>query len=163
MRRLIVVVTLFLAGCASTAKVSPSTAVDEIYKTFSRAYDTLDADLVAGLYAPDALYLEPDGKTAVQHGPAIAKIFHDFFNSVRQRGSTMAIRFHILERFASDDMVVDVGYFQLTTKPAQGEPRTGYGKFTTTVRPQADGTWKFVVDGYSNAPAEEAAKFFAPK
>lgn len=161
MRRLAVLLVLLLAGCASAMKLSPSSAVDELYKTFSRAYDTLDADLVSGLYAPNALYLEPDGKTPVQHGPAIPKIFHGFFGSMRERGSTMAIRFHILERFASDDMVVDVGYFQLTTTPKQGDPRTGYGKFTTTARPQPDGTWKFVVDGYSNAPAEEASKFFA--
>jgi hypothetical protein len=58
-----------------------------------------------------------------------------------------------------------VGIYQLTSAPREGEPSVSSGKFTTVLKWQDDGTWRFHVDGYSGTTEDafEALPVFRPR
>jgi uncharacterized protein (TIGR02246 family) len=143
---------LLPAALSAQATHSPGTAshpgIDAVYATFSRAYETLDPAAVANLYTEDALYLEPGGD--IRRGrKAILDNFTGFFDSVREAGSTVRIRFEIVDRQVSENLATDVGYFTLSRSTKDGRDSTDRGKFVVISKKQADGAWRLHVDGYS--------------
>lgn len=144
--------TLLPAALSAQATHGPGAAphagLDAIYATFSKGYETLDPAAVANLYAEDAVYLPP-GSDVLRGRKAILENFTGFFDSVRQSGSTLRIRFEILDRQVSGDLVSDVGYFILSRSTKDGRDSTDRGKFVVVGKKQKDGTWRIHVDGYS--------------
>ena len=144
--------TLLPAVLSAQATHGPGAAshagLDAIYATFSKGYETLDPAAVANLYTEDALYLEPDSDVARGRKAVLAN-FTGFFDSVRDSGSTIRIRFEILDRQVSGDLATDVGYFILTRATKDGRDSTNRGKFIVVAKKQKDGTWRIHVDGYS--------------
>lgn len=144
--------TLLPAALAAQATHRPGAAphpgLDAVYATFSQGYTALDPAAVANLYTEDALYLEPGGDV-LQGRKAILANFTGFFDSVREAGSTLRIRFEILDRQVEDGLATDVGYFILTRSTKDGRESTSRGKFIVVAKKQKDGAWRFHVDGYS--------------
>lgn len=143
---------LFLAatGCAQPAPSARAEAIDSIYAEFSVAYDELDADKVANLYAPDALTGSPGGPGFVRGRAGARADFQRFFDHTREQGASIAIRFRFVERRRAPGLATDVGYFAITT--TQGDStRSGAGKFVAILAPDSQGQWRFTVDSYSEA------------
>ena len=129
--------------------VSAHKGVDAIYKTFSDAYRTLDADKVANLYTETAAYLAPNEK--IQQGRAeIRPGFQSFFDYVKKEGRTMTISFQIFQRKVDKNMAYDVGIYTIRQYKDGKEVNQGQGKFVVVAVKEKDGKWRFQVDGYSD-------------
>ena len=156
--RFLPILLLLLAGCATQAETPASStaddeaAIDAVYERFSQAYDEWDTQAMVNLYTDDALYLSGDG--AIRRGRAAIEQSFSFLQRVKERGDTISISFRSVDRAIDGDLAYDVGYYQTISTPADGEPRTSVGKFVTVLKKQADGSWRFQVDGYNSAPVE---------
>lgn len=150
---------LVLAGCATHAEAPASStdddeaAINAVYARFSKAYDEGDGQAVSDLYTDDALYLS-GGDGAIRRGRAAIEQTFSFLDRVKARGETISISFRFADRAIEGDLAYDVGYYRTVSTPADGEPRASVGKFVTVLKKQADGSWRFQVDGYSGAPVE---------
>jgi uncharacterized protein (TIGR02246 family) len=144
--------TLLPAALAAQATHGPGATahpgLDAIYATFSKGYETLDPAAVANLYTEDALYLVP-GNDVLRGRKAILSNFTGFFDSIREAGSKIRIRFEIVDRQVEGGLATDVGYFILTRSNKDGGDSTNRGKFVVVGKKQKDGTWRIHVDGYS--------------
>ena len=146
---------ILLAGCTAQANQDLSAeaqAINAVYERFSKAYDEWDTQAVVDLYMDDALYLSGDG--VIRRGRAAIEETFRFLQRVKERGETISISFRFVDRAIEGDLAYDVGYYQTVSTPSDGEPRTSVGKFVTVLKKQADGSWRFQVDGYNNAPVE---------
>lgn len=152
---LLVVTALFTFAAAAQAAeltlrpgVSPHAGVDDVYRKFSESYRTLNVDQIADQYTQTAAYLAPDdevltGRDSIRPG------FKRFFDSVKGNGNTMTISFEILQRMVDKAIGYDVGIFTLRTFKDGKEINSGRGKFVVVMVKDADGKWRFQVDGYS--------------
>ena len=129
--------------------VEPHSGVDQIYKDFSKAYQTLDSKLLAGLYTEDVAYLSPS-QDIVTGNKAVFENFDGFFSRTRERGRTMEIAFRIVKREVQSGLGFDVGVFTLVYSEAGKEVGRSKGKFVVVTRKGMDGKWRFAVDGYSD-------------
>lgn len=160
MKKLFLVIALlfvsFAAGKAQTGAlvlekgVAAHKEIDAIYKSFSEAYRTLDAEKVANLYTETAAYLAPNNN--IQQGRAeIRPGFQSFFDYVKKEGRTMTISFQIFQRKAETNLAFDVGIYTIRQfkdgKPVGAE---GKGKFVVVAVREKDGKWRFQIDGYSD-------------
>ncbi len=146
-------------AAASDPAPEDRAAIDSVYHRFSRAYDLLDADSVAGLYTEDALYL-PAGGDLIRGRRAIRADFSNFFDELREQDVALRISFSTVDRHLTGDLAYDVGYYTLESAPSGREgspPVVSRGKFTTVWRKGVDGTWRIHVDAFSPAPAEDDA------
>lgn len=142
---------LVLLAAPLSAQDSASVAkqLDAHYARFSQAYVALDPDAVANLYTEDAFYLSP-GSDIRRGRAAVRQEFASFFASVRSRGDSLRIVFTIVDRKISGGLAAEVGYFDLTSRPNVGEPRTSRGKFVVIWVRGIDGVWRFRTDTYSD-------------
>ncbi len=124
--------------------------IDAIYKIFSDAYRTLDADKVTNLYTETAAYLAPNND--IQQGRAeIRPGFQSFFDYVKKEGRTMTISFQIFQRKATKNLAYDVGIYTIRQfKDGKQVGTAGQGKFVVVAVKEKDGKWRFQVDGYSD-------------
>lgn len=133
---------------AQSTKSSHDPAFDAVYAKFSEGYQRADPRMVAGLYAPDAFYLQP-GRMIVRGQDSVLNAF-SFLDSFRNRSSGPSIGFRILDRQVSGDMAWDIGYYILNGDGApikdSDEPA---GKFIVLWKRGADGQWRIHADGYS--------------
>lgn len=129
--------------------VPPHKEIDAIYKTFSEAYRTLDAEKVANLYTENAAYLPPDNDI-LQSREQIYPTFKSFFDFVKNEGRTMTISFQIFQRKVDKNMAYDVGIYTIRQHKNDKELSSGQGKFVVVAVRDKDGKWRFQVDGYSN-------------
>lgn len=134
--------------------VSPHKEIDAIYKTFSEAYRTLDADKVTNLYTETAAYLAPneniqEGRTEIRKG------FQSFFDWIKREGRTMTISFQIFQRKVDKNLAYDVGIYTIRQFKDGKEVGTGNGKFVVVAIKEKDGNWRFQVDGYSDLKPEK--------
>lgn len=124
-------------------------ALDQVYETFSVAYDSLDSEMVKALYEPDAYYFYP--QIPIQRGyDKFMGGFEGMFSRAKADSVTLNIEFRIVERQLVADHAYDVGYYRLS----RSSGNVSVGKFVTILRQQEDGSWKFVLDTYSSAPLE---------
>jgi ketosteroid isomerase-like protein len=150
------IIGLLLLSCHSEAgKPLPDdeSAIDQVYDLFSRAYRELDISLIDSIYQVDAIYLNPGD--AIQFGKtSFIGSFQSMFETSKTDSSSLDIRFCIVDRQISKDQVVDIGYFNLTRSKDGQAAGSSVGKFITVLKKQPDGHWKFIADGYSQAPME---------
>lgn len=123
--------------------------IDSIYKTFSEGYRTLRPELVANLYTEDAAYLSPDSQIRFGREP-ISTSFTGFFDSMRNAGRNMTIKFHIFQRMVDKNLGYDVGVFTLKYFKDGKMLGESKGKFVVVAIKGKDKKWRFQVDGYSD-------------
>ena len=134
--------------------VKPHKEIDAIYQRFQLAYEKLDAEMVAGLYTDDALYLVPDND--VMRGKEnIRKNFSVFFDYNRNQGRKLNITFRILKRSVQGELGYDVGIYTLQSSKDGKILGEDQGKFVVVTRKMKDGTWKFELDSYSGLKSPE--------
>lgn len=159
MKKLFLVIVLLFISFGANAQtdelvlekgVAAHKGIDAIYRTFSDAYRTLDAEKVTNLYTETAAYLAPNND--IQQGRAeIRPGFQSFFDYVKKEGRTMTISFQIFQRKADKNLAYDVGIYtirQFKDGAPVGNP--GRGKFIVVAVREKDGKWRFQVDGYSD-------------
>lgn len=132
--------------------VSAHKEIDAIYKTFSEAYRTLDAEKVVNLYSENARYLPPDNDI-LQGRSEIRPTFQSFFDYVKEKGQNMTISFQIFQRKVDKNLAYDVGVYTITQFKDGKEIGVGQGKFVV-VAVKENGKWRFQVDGYSGLKPE---------
>lgn len=135
--------------------VTAHEGVDAVYRRFGEAYRTLNIDLIADQYTHSAAYLVPDDDVSIGRDN-IRPGFKRFFDSVRGNGQTMTISFDILQRKVEKNIGYDVGIYTLRTFKDGKELGTGQGKFVVVAVRDADGKWRFQVDGYSGLKPDKA-------
>lgn len=146
-------VLLLLALVSAPLAAQTPAEIDSVYAAFSRAYQTLDADLMRSLYTEDCRYL-PTYAQMVQTCEGAMNGFTAMFENAEATGSHLDIEFAFVDRSVEGDLAYDVGYYHLTSTPPEGHPGHGYGKFVTVLKRGEDGQWRIHVDGYSAASAE---------
>lgn len=156
---LLLVLLIIFVACNQKHNTDASKAYEEInrlYKGFAEAYDNLNSDKVANLYAKDSFYLVPNPQRDILEGrSSIRKSFADFIDGAAGRNRSLDISFRIIKRKISDSLAFDVGYYRTRSKPdtAAAFPQGGgVGKFVTVIGLMPDGSWKFLLDGYNPAP-----------
>ena len=122
--------------------------IDEIYRQFSEAYRTLDAEKVVNLYTETAAYLQPNDDL-LQGREQVRSVFATFFGTVAKDGQTMTISFQIFQRKAEKNLAYDVGVYTLRSFKDGKEIGSGKGKFVVVAVREKGGKWRFQVDGYS--------------
>lgn len=159
--------SLFLfSACNSevydTDKEQASKSIDRLYQGFSESYQTLDVDMVTNLYTTDAHYLPGDPNQATMTNRSqIRQGFANYFEWAENNGNDLNISFRIIKREIDDSLAYDVGYYLIQSKSVDEEEFQeggNVGKFVVTLGLQQDGSWKFLLDGFSPAPYDA---FFA--
>jgi len=158
MKKLFLVIVLLFVSFGANAQtselvlekdVAAHKEIDAIYKTFSEAYRTLDADLVTNLYTENAAYLAPNEN--IQQGRVeIRKGFQSFFDWIKKEGRTMTISFQIFQRKVDKSLGYDVGIYTIRQYKDGKEVGMGQGKFVVVAVKEKNGKWRFQVDGYSD-------------
>lgn len=130
--------------------VAPHAGIDAIYRSFSDAYRTLDAEKVTNLYSETAAYLPPNNDI-LEGRDAIRPTFGSFFEWVKKEQRTMTISFQIFQRKVDRNLAYDVGVYTIRQfKDGAPVGDAGRGKFITVAVKEKDGKWRFQVDGYSD-------------
>lgn len=154
-------VLVFFGGFSAPVRAQPDddprarshAGIDSVYARMSAAYDSLNLDAIANLYTEDAVYLPSDEEEALLHGrEAVRDNFSDFFAQVKASGNQIGISFRVVKREVVDDVAYDAGYYQVDFTRPDGTSGTSTGKFATVLRRFDDGTWRFAVDAFSDAP-----------
>ncbi len=163
MKKLVLLLLVFFFSSSANAQnselilekgVSAHKEIDAIYKTFSEAYRTLDADKVANLYTETAAYLAPNDNI-LQGREAIRPSFKSFFDWIKKEGRTMTISFQIFQRKVDKNLGYDVGIYTIRQYKDGKEVGMGQGKFVVVAVKEAGGKWRFQVDGYSDLKPEK--------
>lgn len=154
--------TLACNQAVENDKTAHSQAIDLLYQQFSKAYETLDLDLVSSLYTADARFLTRSPNQVTLDGrEAIRASFASYFEWAKNNNRHINISFRIVERRIADSLAYDTGYYLLKSKPKEAQEfvdEGSVGKFVTVMGLQPDGSWKFLLDGDSPAPYDA---FFA--
>jgi ketosteroid isomerase-like protein len=125
-----------------------------VYKNFSKAYATLDYNLLAEQYDTMAIYLKPSG-SIVQGRDLIKENFKQFFERVDDREQKMKIEFKLISQERSADLCCDIGYYKLTYIENGEEMEHHAGKFSTVLKRSKKGVWMFISDTYSELSIED--------
>lgn len=160
----LVAALLVTVGWAAQTDDAPSVdeaAIDAVYERFSQAYAELDVQMVLDLYTDDAYYLIGTAQRILQGKEELALAF-SLLERTKEKNGRLAIEFRIVDRQIIGDLAYDIGYYKLTTTRTDGESREKAAKFVTVLKKQADGSWRFQVDSYSEAmvPAFERGKLY---
>ncbi|MDZ7680595.1 MAG: nuclear transport factor 2 family protein [Fodinibius sp.] len=117
MRLLILcVIGLLTVSCmpekdSSEDRATASLQIDELYQQFAAAYDSLDTDKVATLYAQDGYYLVSNPQRSILEGrPAIRKAFAGFIEGAAKNNRSLDISSRIISRHIAGSLAFDVGY-----------------------------------------------------
>jgi ketosteroid isomerase-like protein len=160
-------VLIWFTNCDSdtqktTGNEPASTSIDRLYQDFTTAYQSLDVDLVTNLYVESAHYLPGNPNLATMTSRnEIEESFAGYFEWAKTNGNDLNISFRIIKRDITDSLAYDVGYYLIQSKSKdeqEFEEGGNVGKFVTVMGLQQDGSWKFLLDGFSPAPY---AAFFA--
>jgi ketosteroid isomerase-like protein len=124
--------------------------LDALYQRFSKAFGELDVDGASGVYSDDAMYLIP-GEELRSGRPAIRESFAKAFQTHRQKGRQLFLRFGIVQRRVDGNQAYDVGYGNLSVSSKDGYYSQSSFKFVVVARRlgRDDGSWRWQVDSWS--------------
>ena len=155
MRIILIVFVLSIVACATNTEshtAADKAAIDEVYNTFTKAYETLDAELIKSIYEEDAIYMPPSEEGFELGQSAFIGGFENMFKYSKMNNHGMTIAFRFQDRDIANDLAYDIGYYKITRDSADTVLGTASGKFITILKKQEDGSWKFRADGYNGAP-----------
>ena len=149
MRRLIIIASLSFFVNDLEAQIE----VQDVYSLFSKAYQTYDSGIIKTIYAEEAIYLSPGQAIEIGSNTFIGG-FRGMFERARERNEALNISFKIVHRRKEGKVVIDIGYYKLVRSSLGEEDKISVGKFIAILEKFEDGNWKFIADGYSEAPIE---------
>jgi len=143
------VLALFLSGCAQAPPPAPDTreadakAIRDGEDAWAKDWASKDVNKIASHYADDAALLMPDA-------PAIkgrAVISSALTEMVKDTNLTLSFTTTSVDVAKSGDIAYSQGNYSMTmTDPQSKKVVTEKGKYLTTYKKQADGSWKAVAD-----------------
>ena len=146
--RALAIVALLLCSmtiATATAALGGAQAADEAWR---KAIIANDLNAIMAVYAEDAVMWLPDAPEA-KGREAIRKAYADLLDANTVTGATLANTHYQ----TSGDLSVGWGDFTLTLSPkAEGNPVTLAGRFSVIARKEG-GVWVYVVDHASAHPA----------
>lgn len=129
---------------------------DQPYHKFSKAYESLNATLLAEAYTEKAVLMNlyEDAEPASFRGrPKIQDFFAELFTVAQNDDRSLNITFYVTDRQLFANQILDNGFYKLSVSSAQQAGYDRYGKFSIVLQ-QESGEWKFLLD--SNASATQA-------
>ncbi len=147
-------VSTFAAACAPAAPPPPDVAairssIEATNKRFSESIVKGDTSFAAGVYADDAILMNPN-EPAWRGKAAIVKGYAGMLASVK----ISAFSAKTEDVMVSGDLAVETGAGEWTFTPPKGKPMTDKVKYLTVWKKQTDGSWKVVRDiNNSDLPA----------
>jgi uncharacterized protein (TIGR02246 family) len=143
-------VALAVAGACSPAPPPDTRAEDEAAiraaeTSWSQAAGAKDLDRFVSYYAPDAVVLAPNAPMASDPA-AIRKLIGEL---MAMPGFSISWGPTKVEVARSGDIGYAIGTYAMTMTGPDGKPMEDKGKYTTTWKKQADGSWKAVVDMFN--------------
>ncbi|MFK7932079.1 MAG: DUF4440 domain-containing protein [Saprospiraceae bacterium] len=143
---------LFGLFLTASAYAQPLSSPDAVYARMSKAYQTLDAELIKSIYRSDAQYLSPQADIR-QGVDTFIGDFSKMFADAEAKDHTLDIQFAIQNRRQlNKKTVLDVGIYILTYTLADGTSSISKGKFTTVLEKDKKAGWQFTLDTYNNLP-----------
>ncbi|WP_109299015.1 DUF4440 domain-containing protein [Aquimarina sp. AU474] len=118
----------------------------DIYKEFSKAFETLDYDLFASIHSKEMIRISGNGgeiKNATTYLEGYQKRWSD------PNRKTATIDFRLFERIYSDSLVSDRGIYKVVYTNDKNQLKTSYGQFHLLLKPE-DENWKISLDYDSN-------------
>lgn len=158
----------FLLSCADapkqqgdkTAEIGVKDLKSELsvpYETFSKGYQSLDAELISSSYAQDAILINVYNDAEPKSYQGRQRI-QDFFAETMERAKSenlkLKITFKISERQLLEETALDNGFYKLEIVNQSRTSRQRYGKFSIVLKKESD-AWKFFVDTNASATEEE--------
>ena len=125
------------------------TAIDAANAAAVAALNAGDVVKWAGAYADDAIMMLPNsaawkGRAAIEAG----------MKAMMAAAPISNFKFVTEDVMLGGDLAVETGSNEMTITPRGGKPIVDKGKYVTTWKKQADGSWKVLRDvGNSNMPA----------
>jgi uncharacterized protein (TIGR02246 family) len=129
----------------------PETDVLEVERSWIKAFNTLDFDLMASLYrhAPETTSFSPNSATLYRGWDTISKGFQKYFNAPQGTFSWTLNDEQVT--MISGDMAIILGTHVVIDRPADGQEMTGRHLFTRVVQ-KIDGKWLIVHEHESHIP-----------
>jgi pimeloyl-ACP methyl ester carboxylesterase/ketosteroid isomerase-like protein len=143
----------FLISFSGFAQQSP----DSLYHNFTKAYDDLDAEKIANLYAENAEMLNLyDGENAnsFKGQVEIRKYFQNFFQRFKAQNQKIQLTFKIIDRKKIGENILDNGFYRLEILTPNKPSFFTFGKFSTILEWKND-RWKFKTDATTNTDFTE--------
>ncbi len=138
------------AGKAAPADAAVKQAIDTANKKFLDEMQKGDAEAATANYADDAVVMMPNEPAWKGRAAILAGMKGFVSNMAIKDGAT-----HTSDVIVAGNIAVETGTFEWTLQPKGGTPVKDKGKYLTTWRRQADGTWKIIRDiNNSDLPAK---------
>jgi len=113
----------------------------QVWKTFTKAFETYDYTLFSSIHSPNLIRINGDGKSI--------KLFPEYIEGYKNRWSNknenQTISFRFLERIANKDYASERGIYKLTVNLNTVNERSYYGKFHVLLK-REDELWKLIMD-----------------
>jgi len=146
-RKMAIAGTLLFCLFQSSVQAQDNAGINAIYERMTAAYDSLDSQAFADIYAVDAIYLRSEESPMLDNVEAIIGNYENYFSSVRESNGRLELLFRIVKRDCSETLCSDVGWYKNARYDGDGNLEdTSYGRFLTTPGQSADGMWRFVAD-----------------
>ncbi len=127
------------------------------YENFSKAYETLDSQILMDTYTENAALLnlyDSSNPNSIKGVVAIKNYFEEFFQRFKASGQKLSLSFKITDRQKIEEVIYDNGFYKLTISSTEEADHTGYGKLSTILVLDGE-NWKFSIDSNTNTTRDE--------
>ncbi|WP_394201807.1 YybH family protein [Shewanella waksmanii] len=135
---------------SAQAAVNEHEALNQFYHQFTEAFEHLDTDKLANVYAENACYIpESQGKEITMGKDNILKLYNKFFGKIKHKNAKIEVDFRVIERQLEPQNATDIGYYLIRFHPPAEaeEPVSEFsGKFVNVFKKEADDRWVLTVD-----------------
>lgn len=139
-------------------EADPNLALNKTYTQFTKAFNTLDPQIVKDIYSEDACYIpEGQSKKITQGRDNIVALYESFFGRINMKNAQIEVDFRVVDRQVEGNSATDVGYYLIRFHPPKEteEPVSEFaGKFVTVSKQKSDGKWFLTVDTSHKAESQ---------
>ena len=116
----------------------------DVWQSFSRAYETSDAELFASFHADDMIRISGNSQRIKSREEYLEGTKRSFEGRLERKERTK-INFRFTERFIDKDKASEKGIYKLVIVDSEDKSRSYYGAFHVLHRKE-DGHWKIFLD-----------------
>ena len=148
----IALVLLMVGGCSARQQIDPQTEAQKLMQAsrdWAAAVARGDMNTAVSYWTDDAIMLPPDQGALIGKQAIIAYVGA----SANVPGFSITWEPERAVVSASGDLGYIIENNTITFTDSAGVKRTQHGKVDTVWRKQADGSWKNVIDSWSNSPS----------